>query len=65
MINQFRLFLGPDRIRALILLLLITGLGSFLLVFVEVEWSLAGQTALALIFFIGAAIIIGGRMSPF
>ena len=65
MINQFRLFLGPDRIRALILLLLITGLGSFLLVFVEVEWSLAGQTALALIFLIGAAIIIGGRMSPF
>jgi tetratricopeptide (TPR) repeat protein len=65
MIEQFRLFLGPARIRALILLLGLTGLLSLILNALDAEdaaWVTSAQTLLVLIFLIGAVVIIAGRM---
>jgi tetratricopeptide (TPR) repeat protein len=65
MIERFRLFLGPARVRAFLLLLGITGLLSLMLSAVapQAEWTAGAQIALALIFFVGAGVIIGGRMT--
>lgn len=62
MIRRFQLFLGPGRLRALFLLLAITGLFSLLLNTVEDEWATGVQTLLVLVFLVGAAVIIGGRL---
>lgn len=64
MIKQVQLFLGPARARALVLLLGITGLISLILnAFVDQgEWVRPAQTALVLVFLVGAAMIVGGRM---
>lgn len=65
MIERFRLFLGPARVRAFLLLLGITGLLSLMLSALapQAEWAASAQIALALIFFAGAAVIVGGRMT--
>lgn len=65
MIDRFRLFLGPARVRAFLLLLGITGLFSLALSAAapQPDWVPSAQTLLALIFFAGAAVIIGGRMT--
>ena len=65
MIDRFRLFLGPARVRAFVLLLGITGLLSLVLSAIapQPEWIPAAQTGLALLFFVGAAFIVGGRMT--
>jgi tetratricopeptide (TPR) repeat protein len=61
-IRSIQLFLGPARLRALFLLLAGTGIVSLVLNAVEADWVRPVQTLLAIAFFIGAAIIIGGRL---
>lgn len=65
MVERFRLFLGPARVRAFVLLLGITGLLSLALSAIapQAEWTASAQIALALVFFAGAAVIVGGRMT--
>jgi tetratricopeptide (TPR) repeat protein len=66
MVKRFQLFLGPARIRALFLLLAVTGLGSLVLnsIVNQYEWVRPVQSALFLVFVVGAIIIVGGRMRP-
>lgn len=65
MIKQIQMFLGPARAQALVLWLGITGLASLALntIVDQYEWVRPVQTLLVLVFFIGAAVIIGGRMT--
>lgn len=67
MLRQFQLFLGPVRLRLLILLLAFTGLGSVLLNAVGdgAAWAQNIQTALALAFIVGAVLIIGSKLDPY
>ena len=67
MIKRFQLFLGPERARNLFLLLAFTGLTSLVLnVFADqYEWVRPVQSGLVLVFVIGAAVIIGGKLDPF
>lgn len=60
--TQFQVFLGPERLRVLAALFIITGVLSAILGLVQAEWVIAAQTALLLIFLIGTAVIIIGRM---
>src|SRR5689334_22403507 len=64
MIRQIQLFLGPVRIRALMLLLAITGLISLMLnaIVNQYDWVRLVQSGLILVFIVGAAIIVAGRM---
>jgi Flp pilus assembly protein TadD len=64
MIKQIQIFLGPARVRALILLLGLTGLVSLILnsIVNQYAWVRPAQTLMVGIFIVGAAIIIGGRM---
>ncbi|RMG84738.1 MAG: hypothetical protein D6712_10775 [Chloroflexi bacterium] len=65
MIRRFLIFLGPARARALLILLGGTGLLSLMLNAVEADPSIPLiQNLLVLIFLVGAAIIILGRLSP-
>ncbi len=65
MIQRLTLFLGPERLRLLFLLLATTGLTSLVLNAVDGEWVTTVQTGLAVIFIVGALVIVGGRMTPF
>ncbi len=62
--ERFMLFLGPERLRTLFLLIASTGLLSLILNVVvnDFEWVRPVQTLLVLVALIGSAIIIGGRM---
>lgn len=64
MIRQIQLFLGPGRVRALILLFAITGLISLMLnaIVNQYDWVRLVQSGLVLVFIVGAALIVGGRM---
>jgi tetratricopeptide (TPR) repeat protein len=64
MIRQIQLFLGPVRLRALIILFAVTGLISLILnaVVNQYDWVRLVQSGLVLIFIVGAAVIVGGRM---
>jgi len=64
MFRQIQLFLGPVRVRALALLFAITGLISLMLNAVanQYDWARLLQSGLVLVFIVGAAIIVGGRM---
>lgn len=66
MIKQIQLFLGPVRVRALIILFAITGLLSLMLntIVNQYDWVRPVQSILVLVFIFGAAIIVGGRMRP-
>jgi tetratricopeptide (TPR) repeat protein len=66
MIKQIQLFLGPVRVRALIILFAITGLLSLMLntIINQYDWVRPVQSILVLVFIFGAAIIVGGRMRP-
>src|SRR5687768_3633176 len=66
MIKQIQLFLGPERLRALIILFAITGLLSLMLntIVNQYDWVRPVQSMLVLVFMLGAAIIVGGRMRP-
>ena len=50
MLNQFRNYLGPNRFNALILLLIISGVGSIIFTLVPGEGAVAAQTLLLLFF---------------
>jgi tetratricopeptide (TPR) repeat protein len=62
MIKRFRLFLGETRLRALFVLLALTGLGSLVLNAVDADWTVAVQTLMLLLFFVGAVVIILSAM---
>lgn len=65
MLKQFQLFLGPARLRALVVLLAVTGFLSLILnVAAQDEWVVSAQTILVLVFVIGALGIIGTALSP-
>lgn len=63
MISRFREFLGEARFIALLVLLAVTGILSFVIGFLDTSNSAVIQLTLALVFVIGAAVIIGGKMS--
>jgi tetratricopeptide (TPR) repeat protein len=65
MIKRLNLFLGPERVRAMFLLLAITGLLSLILNSVEAEWVTTAQTLLVIVFIAGAAVIVFTRLDPF
>jgi tetratricopeptide (TPR) repeat protein len=65
MIKRLNLFLGPERVRALFLLLAVTGLLSLILNAVEAEWVTTVQTLLVLVFIIGAGVIVFTRLDSF
>jgi tetratricopeptide (TPR) repeat protein len=60
--TQTQLFLGPERLRVLAALFIITGVLSAILGIVQAEWVIPAQTLLILIFLVGTAVIIIGRM---
>src|SRR5688572_7960195 len=60
--TQIQLFLGPERLRALAALFIITGVLSAILSVVQAEWVIPAQMALLLIFLVGSALIVIGRM---
>ncbi len=62
--DNFALFLGPARLRALFLVIAATGLLSLILNAIEGDWVVPAQMALLLIAVVGAAVIIGGRLDP-
>ena len=66
MIKRFQLFLGPARLRSLFLLFAGTGLASLILnaVVNQYDWVRPVQSLLALVFIVGALVIILGRLSP-
>lgn len=67
MIKKFFFFLGPNRTRALFLLLAGTGLGNLLMNVIVNDnlWARDVQTALVFVFLIGATIIILSALDPF
>jgi predicted Zn-dependent protease len=65
MLKQFQLLLGPARIRAIVVLLAVTGLLSLILNVASQEtWVTSVQTGLVLVFVLGALGIIGSALSP-
>ena len=67
MIKKFFFFLGPNRTRALFLLLAGTGLGNLLMNVIMQDnlWARDVQTALVFVFLIGAAVIILSALDSF
>lgn len=63
MIKRLTLALGTARLRALFILLAVTGLISLVLNAVEADWVRPVQTLLALFFIAGSMIIIGTGLS--
>ena len=66
MLREVSLWLGEGRVRALLVLLGVTGLASVLLQVgaPDQPWSLSAQTGLVLVFLLGAVYIIAGRLTP-
>jgi tetratricopeptide (TPR) repeat protein len=66
MIERFRLFLGPARLRSLFFLIALTGLASLILNVIvdQYEWVRPAQSLLALLTIVGVLVIIGGRLEP-
>lgn len=64
MLDRFIFFMGAARLRALFLLLALTGLVSLVLnvIIDEYDWVRPVQSLLALVAVLGAALLIGGRM---
>ena len=64
MIKRLQIFLGPQRFRALIALLAVTGLASLALNALagELLWVTALQTLLLLVFIVGSAFLVLGRL---
>ncbi|MDZ4768961.1 MAG: tetratricopeptide repeat protein [Chloroflexota bacterium] len=61
-LSQFSLFLGPARLRALFLLIGVTGLFSLILNAVEGEWVIPVQTLLVIAAIAGSLIVILGKL---
>jgi tetratricopeptide (TPR) repeat protein len=66
MVKQFRAWLGPQRMRLLIVALVLTGFISLILAAFapDENWSLAAQTFLVLIFLGITLVTVGSRMQP-
>ena len=63
MVRRFKIFLGPRRFRAFGSLLAVTGMSSLLLsILVDAAWAMSVQTMLLVIFVVGAANLILGRL---
>lgn len=64
MLRRFRIFLGPARFKAFLVLLGFTGIASLLLNIVadRLYWATATQTLLLVIFLAGASYLILGRL---
>jgi tetratricopeptide (TPR) repeat protein len=67
MFKRIQIFLGPDRLRNLFLLLAFTGLGNLILnaAVNEVDWAQDAQTALVIIWIVGTVWIILSAMDAF
>lgn len=67
MIKRFFFFLGPNRTRALFLLLAGTGLGNLLMnvIVQDNPWARDVQTILVFVFLIGTTVIILSALDPF
>lgn len=67
MIKRFFFFLGPNRTRALFLLLAGTGLGNLLMnvIIQDNPWARDVQTILVFVFLMGATVIILSALDPF
>jgi Tfp pilus assembly protein PilF len=62
--EDFSLFLGPARLRALFLLIAATGLGSLILNAFSGDWVTPVQTLLLAVALVGIIIIVVGKMEP-
>jgi len=64
MFNRLQLFLGPQRVRLLFLLLAFTGTANLILnsVVNEVSWARDAQTLVVLLFIGGSIVIVGTRL---
>ena len=62
--DDFSLFLGPARLRAIFLLIATTGLGSLVLNAFSGDWVTPTQTLLLAVASIGTIIIVVGKMEP-
>lgn len=65
MIKRLTLFLGPARLRALFLLLAVTGLLSLILNAITADWVRPAQSGFALIFIVGAGWIVWTSLDPY
>lgn len=65
MIRQFQIFLGVQRLRALFILLALTGFANLVFYAADEDWSADAQTLSVLVFVVGLVIIIGGRLEPY
>ena len=63
--DRFAVFLGPARLRALFLVIAVTGLISLVLNAFSGTWVTPVQSLLVLAAVVGAAIIIGGKLDPY
>lgn len=65
-VDRFVRFMGPARLRALVLLIGITGLISLMLNVIvnDFDWVRPVQSVLALLAIVGAGVLIGGRLEP-
>ncbi len=64
-IDDFVIFLGPARTRALFLVIAVTGLISLILNAFKGDWVTPVQSVLVLVAVAGAAIIIGGKLDQY
>lgn len=65
MIKRFRIFLGIQRLRALFLLLTLTGFINLVSSSVEAEWVPLVQSISVLVFVVGVILIIGSRLDAY
>jgi len=63
--DRFALFLGPARLRALFLVIALTGLISLVLNTFSGSWVTPVQSLLVLAALVGAAILIGGKLDSY
>ncbi|MEL6404010.1 MAG: tetratricopeptide repeat protein [Chloroflexota bacterium] len=60
--DNFRMWLGEGRFWALVGMLVVTGIASLVLQFLQIENAIVTQNALVAAFVLGAILIIGSRM---
>lgn len=65
MIRQIRIFLGEQHLRALFILLALTGFANLVFYAIDADWSQDAQTLSVLVFIVGLIIIIGSRLESY
>lgn len=63
MFKRIEGFLGVERLRLLAILLVVTGILSTIFSLIDAEWSIAAQTFMLLVFFMGVIWLVGGRLA--